>query len=154
MGNYKCRRPGYLSARQLSAVEAVFQGKSNEWIIENVFRGRKDDKASWKKARDAFNKTKASPRFEEYYNSMVTEFRVHNYGKAMSKISELVDSDNPWVALQAANSMVNHTEGAVVSPEENAVTVKIEGLPTLGEPTQDALPAGEEPLLVTEAQVV
>ena len=155
MGNYKCRRPGFLSARQLLCVEAVFQGRSNEDIIANIFGGKKDDPASWKRARDAFNKTKASPRFIEYYNSMVTEFRVHNYGKAMNKIAQLVEDPNPWVALQAANRMVNHTERAVVSPEENAVTVKIEGMPALGEPTAeetDALPEAQP--IPVEAEVV
>ena len=84
--------------------------------------------------------------FQEYYNSMVTEFRVHGYGKAIHKLADLVEDGNPWVAMQAANSLLNHTEKAVISNEENTVTVKIEGMPTLG------VPEGEEPEALEEAQ--
>ena len=166
MGNYKCRRPGYLSARQLCCVEAVFQGRSDDWICENIFNAKKEDKKAWTAAKDKLRKTKQSPRFEEYYNSMVTEFRVHGYGKAMHRLVDLVDNPNDWVAIQAANSVLNHTEKAVVSEKESQITVKIEGLPEIGVPALDesdavgnlegevaAIEAAQQPVMV-EAQVV
>ena len=68
----------------------------------------------------------------------------------------MVDDPNPWVALQASNSVLNHTEKAVISEEENTVTVKIEGMPTLGAPTQDeqTLPSPDEKAYLEATSVV
>ena len=161
MGYYKCRRPGYMSARQILICEAVFQGKSNDWIYKNIFFVKDGDDRARKNASSQLSAAKRNPKFIEYYNSMVTEFRVHNYGKAMHKLSELVDDPNPWVAIQASNSMLNHTEKAVVGEEEKTITIKVEGMPALGTPEESplALPDGvqeaiEEAKVIVEAQVV
>lgn len=159
MGNYKCRRPGYLSALQISICEAVFQGKSNEWIYKNLYKADLHSAPSVSSASKKLAHLKKNPRFIEYYESMVTEFRVHGYGKALHKLTELVDADNPWVAIQASNSVLNHTERAVINEKENQITVKIEGLPALGTPESEeqdspqALTDGVQAVLV-EAQVV
>lgn len=134
MGNYKCRQPGYLSALQICICEDTFQGKTDEWILENRYHVDWDDKKAVKNARAKLRTLRKNPKFQEYYNSIVTEFRVHGYGKAMHKLVELVDDNNPWLALQAAVNVISKTEKLVTGDEENAVTVKIEGLPELGAP--------------------
>lgn len=144
MGHYKCRRPGYLSAQQITVCEHTFQGKSEDYILRNDYNVKDPSSKEWKNARSRLYRLKNNPKFIEYFNSIVTEFRVHNYGKAANKLSELIDDVNPWVALQAANSMLNHTERAVISNEENAVTIKVEGMPTLGVPPSDETDALEE----------
>lgn len=140
MGNYKCRQPGYLSAQQICICEDTFQGKSDDWIIENRYHVYdKNDKKAVANAKSKLRKLRKNPKFIEYYNSIVTEFRVHGYGKAMNKMVDLIDNDNPWLALQAAVNVVSKTEKIVTGDEENAVTVKIEGLPELGTPSVSAV---------------
>jgi len=126
-----------MSAFQISVCEAVFQGRKNTWIYEHLYHADPNDHKSVLSAANKLRALKQNPKFQEYYNSMVTEFRVHNYGKAMHKLSDMIDDNNPWVAMQASNIVLNHTERAVVGKEESAVTVKIEGLPTLGVPEGD-----------------
>lgn len=154
MGCYKCRRPGYLSAMQISICEAVFQGRSDKWIYENIYHANMNDTYSVRSAANRLKALKKNPKFIEYYNSIVTEFRVHSYGKALNKLVSLIDDSNPWVGMQAANSVLSHTERAVVPESENTVTIKIEGMPTLGEPTEEALMSGPELVEAIESSVV
>ena len=144
MGNYKCRRPGYLTAQQISVCEHIFQGKKEPWILKYDYGVTDPETREWKNARSRFYRLKNNPKFREYYDSMVTEFRVHGYGKALHRIDELVDDENPWVALQASTTLLSHTERAVITNEENTVTVKIEGLPTLGVPPSEEMDALED----------
>ena len=144
MGYYKCRRPGYLTAQQISVCEHIFQGKKEPWILEHDYGVIDPESREYKNARSRLYRLKNNPKFIEYFNSIVTEFRVHGYGKAMHKLTDMIDNDNPWVALQAANTVLAHTERAVINETENTVTVKIEGLPTLGVPPSEEMDALED----------
>lgn len=139
MGNYSCRRKGYLAAWQIMVCEYVFQGMTDPYIVEHVFNitKEKDGEKAYRNYRDKLWRLKKDPKFREYYNSMVTEYRVHGYGKAIHKLTDLIDDQNPWVAMQASNSVLSHTEKVVTGEDENTVTVKIEGAPVLGVPTTE-----------------
>lgn len=148
----------HLTELQLRIAEYLFLGKTEQEVVEMIWGVTKDD-PHWRRYADKIRRLRKTQKYEEYYNSQVALARRRGYGRALNRLLGMVDDPNPWVALQASNSVLSHTEKAVISEEENTVTVKIEGLPALGTPESEeqdspqALTDGVQAVLV-EAQVV
>ena len=150
MGNYRCRKPGFLSAMQMAIVEATWAGRSNEWIYTNIYCADPKDKDAMRAAKNKLSGFRNSNKFKEYYKSLMTEARVRGYGKALNQMIEDIENPNPWVRIQAANTVLTHTAGAVIDEQERTVSVKIEGMPAIGVPPAeetDALPNADRLIL-------
>jgi len=138
MGNYNVRRKGLLNSWEILACQLTFQGRPDEYIIKQCWPDtdmNNKNEVSGKKRRLTYLRKK--PEFLEYYRTILTEFQVHAFGKAMNKIVEQIDNDNQWLANKAANDVLTRASKTVIGEDENAVTVKIQGLPELGTPDSD-----------------
>jgi len=143
MGNYRSRRPGFLQAWQIAVAEYTFQGISDEEIIERLWNWSAmkktipDEAKQKRKHSDLKRKLtncKKDPKFVEYYKSILTEWSVHNVGKALNKLSEQIDSKEPWLANKAANDVLARGMKLFDGEDANTMTVRIEGMPELGTP--------------------
>ena len=58
--------------------------------------------------------------------------------RAVSRISQQIDSKEGWLANKAANDVVNLAKTtSVFQGDDKALTVKIEGMPDIGSPDDD-----------------
>ena len=139
MGNYRARRDGYLQGWMIDAANYLFQGKDDEEIVRLLwFQYKNPDKKQLSAAKQRLRRAYGNPKFEEYYKSIVTEWSRHNVGKALLKLGEQIDSDQPWLANKAANDVLTQAKKMALGEDENTVTVKIETGIELGTPDGDA----------------
>jgi len=142
MGNYRCRKEGFLAAWQINAAELMFQGKSDDEIAREIYHIEESDPMYMRKiktARTKLSKLRKNEKFQEYYRSIVTEWSVHNVGKALLKISHQLDDDNPWIVNKAANDILTQSK-KFMGNDENSVSITFENPIALGSPDQADLP--------------
>lgn len=86
--------------------------------------------------RDKLQRLRKDPKFQEYYQSIVTEWRVHSYGPALTVLTNQVKSDEPWLANKAANDVLNRigNDPFATGSDASSVTIRFEGMPKLGTP--------------------
>ncbi|MBP5474652.1 MAG: hypothetical protein J6X83_00080 [Methanomicrobium sp.] len=132
MGNFRCRRDGFLPGWQINVAEMMFRGFTDERIIDELWPDTPKEKREGK--RKVIRRLKKDEKFQEYYKSLVIEWSVHNVGKALNKLSEQVDSDKPWIANKAANDVLLHSKQFISDGEDKTVVVRFDSGIDLGEP--------------------
>lgn len=135
MGNYRARRPGFLQGWQIDVADLMFQGKTDEEIIMKIWPKTEPNQMQNKRYR--LRNLRRDEKFQEYYRSIITEWSVHNVGKALHKLSDQIDSEKPWVANKAANDVLLHSKALMTGADDNTVVVKIEGMPEMGSPEDE-----------------
>lgn len=96
---------------------------------------RKDHPTEFKRKQKIVKKWTQAPGWVECYRAMVKEQIFPAYGRAVSKITEQIDNDNPWVAQGAAREVLNRFGPTVMGEDDNQIVVRVEGMPTLGAPS-------------------
>jgi hypothetical protein len=77
------------------------------------------------------------PDFYSYFNAEIDRILNAAANEAISVIkNQLKDKSQPWLQNKAANDLMNHRKTAL-QKDENQITVKVEGMPTLGTPDMD-----------------
>ena len=89
------------------------------------------------KARREMQLTMEMPAFAECYRAMIKEMAWPVYGEAIDVIRKQLNNANGWLANKAANDLLNRFAPVVMGTEDQSVTIRIEGMPELGTPTQD-----------------
>ena len=138
MGNYKARRPGFLQGWQIQVADYLFRGANDEEIAKAVLKVPDDDPKAMRNAKYRLSKLRKDEKFIEYYRTLITEWSVHNVGKALNKLADQIDSDKPWIANKAANDVLLHSKQLVNNADDNSVVVKMEGTIELGSPDADS----------------
>ena len=133
MGCYRARRADFLQAWQINAAEMMFRGFSDEQIVRELFKTG-DDPKKITNGKAKLRRLRHDEKFQEYYRSIITEWSVHNVGRALQKIAQQIDDPSPWVANKAANDILNQSKRVITGNDENAISIKFEGMPELGEP--------------------
>lgn len=140
-----------ITSQQLRALKMMAQGAPTEKIVADCFdctkpNGEKDEKKA-KKATAEIRAWKRNPIFQNAYKELIKEIIEPDIIKAIKTRSELLGDHNPWVRLQAANAILTQYGGDLVGAkqEENEVTIRITGMPSLGTPG---------PTVVEDADVV
>lgn len=137
MGNYSCRRENFLVGWEIDVAQLVFQGKSNKEIAIEVLDADPGDRNDLLKKVKRIKRLIESDKFAEYYKSMIKEWTIHNVGRALNKLSDQIDHEQPWLANKAANDILQRVpKGMLMDEEENTITVKVEGMPELGVPEE------------------
>lgn len=141
-----------LNVKQALAAQMQAEGKPEEDILLVCFGEAKTPEEK-KKQKAKLRSWRASKGFQDYYTDTVRMMLGPLYSKAMSKIGEQLDSDNAWIAQNAAREVLSRYGEAILGAEEKAVTVRIEGMPTLGVPeTDDAgLPDGTNVVMLPDS---
>ena len=132
MGNYAIRRDGYLQAWQINVAELMFRGYSDGDIIKELWPNKTEEK-DIKSLKGKLQRLRRNAKFQEYYKSIITEWSVHNVGKALTKLASQMDDKNGWLANKACNDILLQSK-AFTGNDENTVLVKVEGMPELGTP--------------------
>lgn len=133
MGNYACRRDGYLLGWQINVADMMFRGYTDEQICKELWDIDKDDKQKLTNAKQKLRKLRRNEKFQEYYRSIITEWTVHNVGKALTTLASQMDNSNGWLANKACNDILAQSKN-FTGVDENTVVVKVEGMPELGTP--------------------
>lgn len=74
------------------------------------------------------------PKFQETYRAMVHEIAMPDVARALGRISDQIDNENPWLANKAANDTLGRFYNDLMGVDENTVTIKVEGMPEIGTP--------------------
>ncbi len=84
------------------------------------------------------------PALHEAYRAAVLEAAVHSYARALKRLNEQMDDENPQVAQRAAKELLDRFEEAVMGAQEREIVVRVEGMPPLGmPPPMDGETAGD-----------
>ena len=135
MGYYKVRRDGLLNAWQIKVAEYTFYGKSDEQIAKELFFSNGEPTSKeMARAKDRIRRLKKTKNFIDYYKSIITEWTVHNVGRALNKLSDQIDANEPWLANKAANDVLTRGMPLFASEDANTIKVEVSGMPTLGTP--------------------
>lgn len=146
MGNYKARRTGFMESWKINCAHWMFEGRTDKEITEMLDGERigkiedaKKKRMAYKVWREKLQRLRKDPKFQEYYQSIVTEWRVHSYGPALTVLSNQVRSNEPWLANKAANDVLNRIGNDPFSSGNDAssVTIRFEGMPELGAPSTE-----------------
>ena len=135
MGNYRCRRPGYIPGWQINVAEMMFQGKNDEYIVGEIWP-ELVEKGKVTAGKQRLQRLRRDEKFLEYYKSLMTEWSVHHVGRAMNRLAAQIDDPNGWLANKAANDVLNQSK-QFTGNDENTVVVKVEGMPELGVPDEE-----------------
>lgn len=135
MGNYKSRREGYLQSWQVNVADMMFRGMTDEEICIAQFGVDKLDEKKMRNGKARLRNLRRDPKFQEYYKSIITEWTVHNVGKALTRLAEQMDSDKPWIVNKACNDILNQSK-QFTGTDDSTVKVVVEGMPELGTPEE------------------
>ena len=119
---------------QMNVAQMIFQGYSDSEIIRTTWP-EKDSPGQIEGLRRKLRALKKDKDFQEYYKSLITEWSVHNVGKALTTLAKQMDDKNGWLANKACNDILTQSK-AFTGNDENTVLVKVEGMPELGVPEE------------------
>ncbi|MBP5248632.1 MAG: hypothetical protein J6Z46_01370 [Lachnospiraceae bacterium] len=109
----------------------MFRGFTDEEIGEKIWKTDGDPKKV-RNAKARLRNLRKDEKFQEYYRSIITEWTVHNIGKALNKLSEQIDSNLPWLSNKAANDVLVQSK-PFLGNDDNTVVVRLDGI-ELGTP--------------------
>ena len=131
-----------MNGKQHIAAAMEAQGKSDDEILLVCF-GEAKNAVEKNRQKRQLKKWRELDEYQDAYRRTVRAIAGSVYGKALAKISEQIDSDNPWVAQNAAREILSRYGEILMGKEDKSITVKIDGMPTLGTPEDNgALPDG------------
>lgn len=131
--------------RMGQVVKYLVIGLSAEATARNVF-GKKmplmPDKKDYvpiemEAAITAIRLAMNTPEFMEIYGAVMRSSIMEYYPKAIKKLGEQIDSDQPWVANKASNDIATRYDKVTAKEDGNVITVRVEGMPEIGEPEAD-----------------
>jgi len=115
------------------------RGESHASILEQVFHLGPDATESEIHAADCKmsrwrHREDAKPIWDDEVRNVIRQC----IPRAVSRISQQIDSKEGWLANKAANDVVNLAKTtSVFQSDDKSVTVKIEGMPDIGSPDDD-----------------
>lgn len=133
MGNYTSRRPGQLQGWQINAAELMFRGFTEAEIAKKLWDIPDGDEKALRNAKNRLRTLRKNEMFQEFYKSLITEWTMHNVGKALNKLSEQVNSNKPWLANKAANDVLIQSK-PFLGNDDNTVVIRMESGIDLGSP--------------------
>lgn len=122
-----------MKAWQINVADMMFRGMKDEDICVQQFGIDREDKDALAKGKRKLSNLRRNEKFQEYYKTIITEWTVHNVGKALVTIAEQMDDTNPWIRNKAANDILNQSKN-FTGIDNNAVVLKVESGIELGTP--------------------
>ena len=125
-----------LTAQALQAAQLMADGHKIKDIITAIFGVTyESDNAAWQRGRRKLAKWQDDPAWQAAYNCCVRRAVTPLVGRAVRKIDEQIDDDNPWIAQGAAREVLSRFGGSVLGEDDKSITIKVEGMPIIGVPT-------------------
>ena len=137
----KNTRKGMLLGWQLTVASLMFQGHTNEEIVDIMWPGLTEKQRKYKKK--VLTDLVGKEEFQDHYRRKINAWSMHNVGPALNKLSEQMHCDEKddslkakWMANKAANDILLYSKGVITGADDNTMVVKFEGMPELGEPEE------------------
>ena len=112
---------------------------SREIIFELWGMKEEDDPKAYHNLECKLSDWRKHPKYEETWRDEVRKQDFGDYSLARKTLRRSMKADDQWLAMQSAVNVLNNSGKRIFGAEENAVTVRIEGLPDIGSPDdQDA----------------
>jgi len=105
-------------------------------IIKLIFGKDRSDK-DYHNYESKLSRWSKHPKYEEVWKDEVRKQDYSDYTIARNTLRRsMKDQSDKWLAMQSAVNVMNNSGKRIFGAEENAVTVRIEGMPDLGSPDQ------------------
>lgn len=123
---------------QVMAAQLLADGKSYADIILCLWGvTRESDYNAYQKGYRKLKRWLADEGFQRMHATILKESVTPLVGRAVQRIGEQIDHSNPWVAQGAAREVLSRFGGSVLGDDDKSITIKVEGMPTIGVPGQD-----------------
>lgn len=113
----------------------MFRGYTDEEMVKELWP-QKTEPNQIQAAKKRLRNLRRDEKFQEYYRTLVQEWSIHHVGKALKKLSDQIDSNQPWLANKAANDVLTQSKLMLTGADDGTVVVKVEGMPELGTPDE------------------
>ena len=130
----------HMNSMKYHAVRCIFEGMSYKEAAIAVWKLDPKDpeyESKLKKCHQKILLWKDEDEFDRCYKEMCKQEALPRYSRAMALFDKQMDNKNPWVAQGAARELANRYGPTIMGEEQNTITVKVEGMPDLGEPEED-----------------
>ena len=107
---------------------------SREIIFELWGMKEEDDPKAYHNMECRLSDWRKHPKYEEVWRDEVRKQDFGDYSLARKTLRRSMKADDQWLAMQSAVNVLNNSGKRIFGAEENAVTVRIEGLPDIGSP--------------------
>ena len=107
---------------------------SREIIFELWGLKEEDDPKAYHNMECRLSDWRKHPKYEEVWRDEVRKQDFGDYSLARKTLRRSMKADDQWLAMQSAVNVLNNSGKRIFGAEENAVTVRIEGLPDIGSP--------------------
>lgn len=94
------------------------------------------DKSKLNRALNNLRGWRRQPEFQAMYRETLLEMTEPICGRAIKRISEQVDDENPWIAQNASREVLTRFLPMVMGEDDKTVTIKVEGMPDMGSPEE------------------
>ena len=129
-----------LKKKHVAAAQLLAEGFSTAEIAAAMFNVTTPDGGTDKKklanALSQVRKWRREPEFIALYRDTLREMTEPACGRAVKKITEQVDDENPWIAQNAAREVLTRFLPIVMGEDDKTITIKVEGMPELGTPEE------------------
>lgn len=126
------------TAQMVQAAQLLADGHNLNDIIMVLWGVSKEsDRATYERGYRKLKKWQADENFQKLHAAILKESTLPLVGRAIYRIGQQIDDSNPWVAQGAAREVLARFGGAILGEEEKSMTVRVEGMPTIGVPPQE-----------------
>lgn len=128
-----------LNVKQLRAADMIANGASIKEVAIILFdcvdeaNGMTDERKLRSAVRKIREWTKL-PGFQEEYRELVRQAILPDFARAYRVLGKQLEDKNAWLQNKAANDILTRFGPQVMGEDSNQITVKIEGMPTMGAP--------------------
>jgi hypothetical protein len=120
-------------------IRAEARGEPHEKILEEQFGlPPGSDPVLIRKAEQKMYRWRHHPDAEAIWKDELAATVKRRLPGAINRINRQIESDNDWVANKAANDYVLLAKAiGYIQSQENALTVRVEGMPDIGSPDDE-----------------
>lgn len=132
-----------ITAQMAMAARLMAEGHSLRDIATTLFDCVTDDghqatdEAKVRRAVKKLRKWQENENFKDCYRAIIRELAMPAYGKAFATVQKQMDDSNAWLANKAANDVLSRFGPAIMGEEDKQIVVQVQGMPELGEPSDD-----------------
>lgn len=122
-----------------SFIRMEARGEPHEKILEELFDlPPGSDPVLVRKAEQQMYRWRHRPDAEAIWKDELAATVKRRLPGAINRINRQIESDNDWVANKAANDYVLLAKAiGYIQSQENALTVRVEGMPDIGSPDDE-----------------
>ncbi len=124
-----------ITAQAMQAAQLLADGHKLKDVITAIWGCTyESDRAAWQRGRRQLAKWQDDPAWKAAYQKLVRDSITPMVGRALNRIDQQIDDSNPWIAQGAAREVLSRYGAHALGEEDKSVTVRVEGMPTLGVP--------------------